>query len=146
MGSIEPFPKRGFSLRLVSSTSVPPAGDAAAPAVTSLPRTGGRRGEYALGDVARELRLAHFRDVRTIITKLRILAKHDGMPLPVTPRIENGAPITGPNSIYRLSRWDAGEFDAWRDGRSPSGPALAGGVPHPIRVAMAARAQELARV
>jgi hypothetical protein len=146
MGEITPFPTRGFPLRLISSTPAPPESEAVAPAATGdLPLTGGRRGEYALGDVARDLKIAHFRCVRTIIEKLRVLAEHDGMPLPVTPRIERGRMIKGPRSIHMHSRWDAGEFDAWLDRRSPSGPAAAGTVPPPIRAAMQARALELAR-
>jgi hypothetical protein len=147
MGDVTPFPRPGVPLRLISSTSdIPPADEAAGPPSAGLATTGGRRGEYALGDVARDLSLAHFA-VRSIIEKLRALAKHDGMPLPRTPRVVEGRTITGPDSIYCKSRWDAGEFDAWLDSRSPSGPAAAGaiGLPPPIRAAMQARAQELAR-
>jgi hypothetical protein len=148
MGEIAPFPKRGVPLRLISSAPLPPRGgdDAGPPAIGSLPATGGRRGEYALGDVARDLSLSHFA-VRSIIAKLRALAEHDGMPLPRTPRVVEGRAVTGPDSIYCRSRWDAGEFDAWLDSRSPSGPAAAG-MPHlapPIRAAMQQRALEIAR-
>ena len=45
----------------------------------------GRRAEYGLADVARPLGLIDFA-IRTIIEKLRLLAEHDGMPLPRTPR------------------------------------------------------------
>lgn len=146
MGSVEPlFPKR----KTVSSAHPTPPGSpraAAAAVATPLPSTGGRRGEYAIGDVARPLGLSHFA-VRTIIDKLRVLAKHDGMPLPRTPRIVDHKPVTGPESIYCKSRWDAGEFDAWLDDRRPSGPAGAlPPVPQPVRDAMRARALQIANV
>lgn len=85
-----------------------------------LPTTAGRFGEYALGDIARVLRLSHF-DPRTIIQKLRVLADQRGMPLPRTPRIVRGRTCAGPDSIYRRSRWDAGEFDAWISDFDPDG-------------------------
>jgi len=109
-----------------------------------MPVTGGRRSEYGLGDVARALKLDHFAEIRTIVEKLRALAKHSAMPLPVTPRIVKGEPITGPKMIYRHSRWDAGAIDAWIDGRGPSAPAL--GVAPPVRIDMAKRAERMAMV
>jgi hypothetical protein len=105
-----------------------------------LEATGGKRGEYAVGDLARALKLAHLSS-RTVIDKLRALAKHDGMPLPCTPRIECGMPIHGPRSIYGKSRWDAGEVDAWLDGRGPAAPAQP--VARPIREQMRLRAASL---
>lgn len=107
----------------------------------NLPATGGRGGEYALADIARPLGLLH-RPIRTIIDTLRALAKHDGMPLPRTPRVERDKVIKGPNSIVKASRWDAGLFDAWLDGRGPQSPAPAM-VPTPIREEMQARARAI---
>ena len=113
----------------------------------SLPTTGGRRGEYALSDVARSLHILHF-ETRTIIAKLRQMAKDQRMPLPRTPRMVKGQEQRGPDSIYRHSRWDAGEFDAWLDTRNTGGsaPANAGPrtVPTPIRMEMAERARAAA--
>lgn len=103
-----------------------------------LPATGGRRGEYALADIARPLGLLH-KSIRTIIDALRVLAKHDGMPLPRTPRIVSGKPVKGPNSICKDSRWDAGEIDAWLEGRGPVSPAPAL-LPPAIRKEMQLRA------
>lgn len=108
--------------------------------VAALPATGGKRGEYALADVARPLGLLD-RAPRTIIATLRQLAKHDGMPLPRTPRFVAGAMITGPDTIVKSSKWDAGEFDAWLDGRGPVSPAPA--VPTPIREEMRLRAVQI---
>lgn len=124
------------------AAEAPHGHSAAAVAVTStLPATGGRRGEYAIGDLARELSMLHF-SRRTIIEHLRALAKKQGMPLPRTPRIVDGKPVTGPESIYAHSRWDAGEFDAWMGGRTPGAPAAA--VPRPVREEMHRRAELIA--
>lgn len=112
-------------------------------AAPRLEATGGKRGEYAVGDLARALRLTHLSS-RTVIDKLRALARHDGMPLPCTPRIERGVPIHGPRSIYGRSRWDAGEVDAWLDGRGPAAPAQP--VAGPIREEMKRRAARLGEV
>lgn len=103
----------------------------------TLPSTGGRRGEYALADIARPLGLSD-RPVRAIIQTLRLLARHDRMPLPRTPRFVSGVLISGPNMIVKASKWDAGEFDAWLDGRGPETPSPA--IPVPIREEMRQRA------
>lgn len=132
MGSVTTLP---IALRRASARPPRPA--------PVLPATGGRRGEYAVGDLARELKIAHH-SVRVVIEKLRALAKHDGMPLPVTPRIERGQPIHGPRAIYGKSRWDAGQIDAWLDGRGPAAPAAP--VALPIRQEMARRATQLVAV
>jgi hypothetical protein len=90
--------------------------------------------------------MLHF-GARTIVDKLRVLADRDGMPLPRTPRIASGKPVHGPLVIYSKSRWDAGEFDAWIDGRGPTG----GGAPvarplaAPVRNEMAGRAAQIAQ-
>jgi hypothetical protein len=118
----------------------PPARPPEAPATTvasSVPATGGRRGEYALADVARPLGLLH-RPVRSIVETLRVLARHEGMPLPRSPRIVKGKPLSGPRAICRASRWDAGEFDAWLDGRGPAAPSVP--LAPPVRLDMANRA------
>lgn len=80
------------------------------------------RSEYDLADVARRVSLLHFTE-RTIVGKLRILAAKHGLPLPRTPRIVNGEVIAGVASIHSKSRWNAGEVDAWLDGRGPAAPA-----------------------
>lgn len=116
----------------------PPVSAPVREAAANLPATGGRGGEYALADIARPLGLLH-RPIRTIIATLRLLAEHDGMPLPRTPRVVRKAIIKGPDSIVQASRWDAGLFDAWLDGRGPQSPAPAM-VPEPIRQEMQARA------
>lgn len=125
---------------------LPPKSRAVRP--RDLPTTGGRRGEYALSDVARSLHLRHF-EVRTIIAKLRQMAKDQRMPLPRTPRMVNGEEKRGPDSIYRHSRWDAGEFDAWLDSRHGGGGSAPTDsrlrpVPTPIRMEMAERARAAA--
>lgn len=140
MAEIVSFPGTAFP-RSVPGMQAPPL----AAAVTEqeplslLPKTGGRRGEYALGDVARELKLSHL-SIRSIIDHLRILAKHDGMPLPTTPRTVGRLPVRGPACIWKQSRWDAGRFDAWLDDRNgdPSTPAPS--LPPPIRDEMKRRA------
>jgi hypothetical protein len=126
--------------RFVPGNPAPPLAAAVLEQPLSLlPATGGRRGEYALGDVARELKLSHL-SIRTIIDHLRILARHDGMPLPTTPRAVGQRPVHGPASIWKKSRWDAGRFDAWLDDRGgdPSTPAPA--LPQPVREEMKRRA------
>lgn len=119
-------------------------GAASLPSNAVLPSTGGRQGRYALGDVARALGMSHFAR-RTIIAKLRVLARHQHMPLPLTPRVVSGMPITGPAAIHADSRWDAAEFDAWHDGRGPAGPAgVADPAPSPrLRDTMKAAALRL---
>lgn len=101
---------------------------------------GGRTTGYTLADVARPLALSDFA-IRTIIEKLRLLAEHDGMPLPRTPRFVDNRPIRGPRMIHANSRWDAGEFDAWLEGRHPGAPAA---VNDRLRAELAGRAQMMA--
>lgn len=103
-----------------------------------------RRATYAVADVARRLHLNHHRTLRTVITKLRTLAAHDGMPLPRNPRIYDDVVIRGPRSICSTSLWDAGEFDAWLADRHPPSPALAMVDQRAIRTDLAARAASLA--
>lgn len=114
------------------------------PDTKPLPATAGRGGQYALADVARPLGL-HHKSIRTIIDTLRALARHSGMPLPRTPRVVCGKPLAGPQVICKDSRWDAGEIDAWLDGRGPAGPAAAVApcLPTPIRADMARRALQI---
>ena len=138
MADVLRFPER-VTPRTVPGNLAPPLA-AAAKGVTfpPLPHTGGRRGEYALGDVARELSLSHL-SIRVIIDHLRCLAEHDGMPLPTTPRVVQGRPVHGPACIWSKSRWDAARFDAWNEGRNgPVTPAPA--LPLPVRLEMQARA------
>lgn len=129
------------------SAAPPPRPQAAAPAAPSpasalLPATGGRRGTYAIGDLARELRLPPGRSVRGVIDTLRQLARTSGMPLPRTPRIVGARELRGPAAICKASLWDAGEVDAWLDGRGPAAPAAP--VPPAIRADLAARAARIA--
>lgn len=96
-------------------------GNAAPPAT---PFTGGRRNEYALGDIARALGIRHLTP-KTIITHLRAMAVDCAMPLPKSPRLWKGRIVTGPESIHRNSRWDAELFDAWLESRDrPAAPAI----------------------
>lgn len=139
MAEIVSFPGSALP-RFVPGNPAPPLAAAVMEQPLSLlPATGGRRGEYALGDVARELKLSHL-SIRSIIDHLRILARHDGMPLPTTPRTVGRLPVHGPACIWKQSRWDAGRFDAWLDGRNdgPSSPAPA--LPPPVREEMKRRA------
>lgn len=107
-----------------------------------LPVMHGRRGAYAIGDVAQQLRISHL-DVRTIIDKLRLLAAHDGMPLPDNPRTWGREIVNGPQSICRASLWDAGRFDAWLDNRHPPSPAAAAIAAGQLRDQLAANARNL---
>ena len=111
--------------------------------VRALPATGGRRGEYALADVARPLNMLHLAR-RTLIAHLRALARHEGMPLPKNPRVVRGETKRGPECIWKESRWDAGEFDAWLNGRGPA-PVAAAPAPDALRAHLAANAARLAR-
>ncbi|NLS27958.1 hypothetical protein S2M10_29600 [Sphingomonas sp. S2M10] len=144
MGSVTLFPRS--TVPPATAIQPPRIAVAAAPAAKAPPATGGRRGEYAVGDIARELGMSHF-SARTIIARLRLLARTQRMPLPRTPRFLGERHVTGPLSITVRSRWDAGEIDAWLDGRLPSGPAGAPAMlPQPIRDDMRRRAEQLARV
>lgn len=129
MATILPFP----AVRVA-----PPA---AIKAPAALPTTSGRRCEYALGDLARLLGIAHFAP-RTIIEMLRAKARQDGMPLPKTPRLRAGKLVAGPQSIWLHSRWDAERFDGWKaesDGDGPCPPASAA-----LRAELASRAERIA--
>lgn len=113
------------------------AGDAA-PSTT--PFTGGRRNEYALGDIARALAIRHL-TVKTIIAQLRTLAVDCSMPLPKSPRLYGGRIVTGPQSIHKHSRWDAELFDAWVESRAhDAAPSLATGPTEHLRAEMQRRA------
>lgn len=106
-----------------------------------LPSTSGRRCEYAVGDLARMLGIAHFAP-RTIIDLLRVKAQHDGMPLPKTPRVWGGRLVSGPQAIWLQSRWDAELFDGWHaasGGNEPCPPASAA-----LRADLARRAERIA--
>lgn len=123
-----------------------PSGQAAAPPPLApppaLPSTAGRRCEYAVGDLARMLGIAHFAP-RTIIDYLRAKARQEGMPLPKTPRLRAGQLVTGPQSIWLHSRWDAERFDGWKaesDGDGPCPPASAA-----LRADLARRAEAIGR-
>lgn len=114
---------------------------AADPATASLPTTSGHRCEYAVGDLARLLGIAHFAP-RTIIDMLRAKAGQDGMPLPKTPRLRCGKLVAGTQSIWLHSRWDAERFDGWKaenDGDGPCPPASAA-----LRAELASRAERIA--
>jgi hypothetical protein len=129
-----------------------PAPRAAATASRAELKLAQRRGEYAVGDVARRLRISHL-SPRRVIETLRVLARHDNMPMPETPRLWRGRPVSGPRAIFANSRWESGRFDAWLDGRDP-GPATAAPAPAagaqpartapPVRDMMRERARQLA--
>jgi hypothetical protein len=143
MGVVAQFPTIGRPPAIPNLHVSARAAVAELAASEPLPATGGRRGEYALADVARPLGMLHL-SIRTIIDNLRALAKHDGMPLPRTPRVIKGVPVSGVDMICKQSRWDAGEIDAWLDGRGrgPAAPTPAM-LPTPLRQEMAARAVAL---
>ncbi len=52
---------------------------------------------------------------RVVIEKLRALAAHAGLPMPVNPRIIGGRPATGTARICAASLWDKGQVLAWLD-------------------------------
>lgn len=107
-----------------------------------LPSTSGRRCEYAIGDLARMLGIAHFQP-RTIITYLRAKARDERMPLPKTPRLVGGLFVNGPRSICLQSRWDAERFDAWKSESDGDGPCPPAG--RALRADLARRAEAIAR-
>ena len=136
---VEPVPLFDTNRR----TGQRPGADPAEPSarVVSLP-LGVRR--YGLADVARALYLSDL-PIRAIIEKLRLLAAHDDMPLPRNPRFFAGRPINGPQSIHARSLWDAGEYDAWLNGRHPGAPAAdLAQLPGSLREELRARAQQIA--
>lgn len=122
------------------ATIIPfPAGRAPCPPAAGAPA--GRR--YRLADVAR---LLGFEDLpqRALIAQLRALARLDGMPLPINPRLWAGSVLRDHRAIYAGSKWDAPAFDAWRySPRSPV-PSAAPPVPPGLHSRMAQRARQLA--
>lgn len=119
-----------------------PVAEAPAARDTALPTTSGRRCEYAVGDLARMLGIAHFTP-RTVIDLLRAEHREKGMPLPKTPRLFDGKLVAGARSIWLHSRWDAERFDGWkaeRDGDGPCPPASAA-----LRADLDRRAAAIAR-
>lgn len=107
-----------------------------------LPTTSGHRCEYAIGDLARMLGIAHFTS-RVIVDYLRAKVRDESMPLPKTPRLLKGKLVSGPQSIWLQSRWDAERFDAWKsecDGDGPCPPASAA-----LRADLARRAEHIAK-
>jgi hypothetical protein len=138
--------RRIGTARFESPVDAHPCGASTFPAPrasSSLPLLGGRRGEYAVGDIARALSL-RYRETRRIIAALRALAANSGMPLPRNPRLLHGREVRGPAAIHKASIWDAGEFDAWIDGRTSPPGAGTPRVAPPVRAEMARRAAELA--
>lgn len=84
---------------------------------------------------------------RSQIDRLRQLARIDGLPLPLNPRIWAGQRCRGAEAICAASEWDAAEVDAWlhRPGFPP--PAAQGTVPDlplDLHAAMRSRAVVLA--
>ena len=101
--------------------------------------------DYTLADMIRINRLEGYADRRTVIAKLRVLAADEGMPLPVNPRIVRNRSVKGPRMIHARSIWDAGEVDAWNEGRHPTPPALAMQTRFPgLHAEMQRRAQAIA--
>lgn len=81
---------------------------------------------YRLLDLARLLALDAM-ERRSQITRLRILARIDGLPLPLNPRVRKGVLLRGPQSIDARSEWDAAAFDAWLNRPVPPAPSAACG-------------------
>jgi hypothetical protein len=108
-----------------------------------LPVTHGRRGDYALGDVARKLRIAD-RSIPTILATLRDLHEQERMPLPLNPRRFKGTIQRGAASIHKGSLWDAGRFDRWLEHRNPPSPADAAATSEALRRELAGNALRLA--
>lgn len=116
--------------------------NASGAALAMLPTTGGRRCEYAVGDLARMFGLGEFSQ-RTIIRYLRAMAEDEGLPLPKTPRLYQDRILRGAQSIHCKSRWDAERVDGWhlqRDNQENPPAASAA-----LRNAMADRALEMAK-
>jgi hypothetical protein len=105
----------------------------------SLPPCLHRRREVDLAWVARELGLLG-NERRTIINKLRLLAEHNGFPLPKRPRFVGATRITGPKSICALSVWDRDPVERWlEDDRPPAESAAL------ATIRRGAAAEEMAR-
>lgn len=106
----------------------PAAAPVARPARFIPPAHGGRR--YALRDMARKLAFENL-DQRTLIAKLRLLARVDGMPLPLNPRTWGTQVFRDHRAICSQSQWDAGQVDYWLERPGPSAPATSAIPPIP---------------
>lgn len=98
-------------------------------------------------DLAAMAQLLGWDDVqpRTVIQRLRALARRDGLPLPCTARARNGRRCTGADAICASSQWDAQLVDAWHHNPGPAAPAAGlPPVPPAARAAMAGRARAIA--
>lgn len=106
------------------------------------------RRSMSIMELARRLALENFTQ-RTIITNLRALHIHSGLPTPRNPRIVCGTPCVGADVICWRSLWDRGEALAWLDGRGPSVAATTPFVDHAraalVRGQMAGRGLAMAR-
>lgn len=73
-----------------------------------------RASRMTVTDLAQRLALDRHTP-RVILDKLRSLARHSGLPLPLNPRIVDGVPKSGPDKICAASLWDRGQILAWLD-------------------------------
>ncbi len=85
-----------------------------------------------------------FESQATVISRLRTLARAEGLPLPCSRRIRTGRLCHGPSAICARSLWDAQQVDAWQHRPGPAAPPAAlPPVPPATRAAMAQRAAQL---
>ncbi len=97
-------------------------------------------------DLAAMALLMGWHDVtaRTVVQRLRQLARHDALPLPCTQRLRGGRRCHDASAIVADSQWDAQAVDAWHHGGpSPGAPAALPPLPLGTREAMARRAAQL---
>ncbi|WP_343609325.1 hypothetical protein [Novosphingobium sp.] len=84
-----------------------------------------RRGKwsrrYRFADMVHALALDSLSQ-RTQIDTLRRLARIDGLPTPLNPRIRAGQRMQGADAICLRSEWDAAQVEAWL--HRPDGPGL----------------------
>lgn len=104
---------------------------------------------YRLIDLVHRLALEDLSS-RQQLVRLRQLARLDGLPLPINPRVWGDQVRRGAAAICSSSLWDAAAIDAWlhRPGPGhPPIPAAAAALPSPVidlHAAMRARAIRIA--
>lgn len=108
-----------------------------------LPVTAGRRGDYALGDVARRLRIENL-TTATIIQHLRLLHDQERMPAPSNHRRYAGRILRGAAAIHKGSLWDAARFDQWLERRVAPTEAERAAASEALRRQLAGNARSLA--
>jgi hypothetical protein len=102
-----------------------PATDAAMPRGPVRGRWHRAHSEVDLLWIAGKLGLLHYKERRTIIAKVRLLAEQSNFPLPKNPRFVSGKRITGAQSIDANSIWDRDPVDLWLDGDRPPAESAA---------------------